>query len=139
MRKIIMVGQHFMRGESPAHGEVVLRTLLLAQCLINADWLQHHRRAPMLYQSGVRYVMEPQGVEEFRDIPTIMEAGCGDCDDLGCWRVAECWVRDKVNVKPIFTKRTMADGRFMYHILVRYPNGDIEDPSKILGMGRNQG
>jgi hypothetical protein len=135
MRRIIFVGEHFTEGDGPGHGEGVLRVCLLAQSLINADLLKY-RKFPLIYESGVRYQMEPRGLEEFRDIPTILKNGCGDCDDLACWRVAELWMRFGINARPVFTCRMQPNGMRMYHILVQYPDGHIEDPSLILGMGR---
>ena len=44
---------------------------------------------PPLYRSGLHYEREPPGQEVWPDIPRIIEAGWGDCEDLACWRAAE--------------------------------------------------
>lgn len=96
------------------------------------------RRVPLLYQSGVRYAEEPWNangarVEEFADIPTVYARRWGDCDDLAPWRVAELRAMGEP-AKIRITWKTLKSGR-LFHVLVRRANGQIEDPSKILGMG----
>lgn len=85
--------------------------------------------------------------------------GKADCEDLACWRVAELQEIFHINAVPhVFLRREWEElsgqqisrGQHLYHIVVRwpagldrYPNtvrrfGDllIEDPSLVLGMGR---
>lgn len=57
-----------------------------------------------------------------------------NCEDLACWRVAELNVRQGIAAVPIFGFRTLSNGDVVYHIRVQYPNGQIEDPSRLLGM-----
>ena len=57
-----------------------------------------------------------------------------NCEDLACWRAAELVVRHNIQARPVFMERRRSNGSYLYHILVRYPDGRIEDPSKILGM-----
>ena len=49
--------------------------------------------------------------------------GFGDCEDLACWLAAELDVRYGIAARPDFTKQTLADGRVLYHIIVRLPDG----------------
>lgn len=57
-----------------------------------------------------------------------------NCEDLACWRTAELNVRFNIPAKAIFKEQRRRDGGYLFHILVRYPDGRIEDPSRILGM-----
>jgi len=60
-----------------------------------------------------------------------------NCEDLACWRTAE--LREDP-VKPLAAKpfakwRRKPDGAYAYHALVLLPDGNLEDPSLVLGMG----
>ena len=110
--------------------EVMLRNLVE----IDMIHLRHHPQTPWLYQSGVRYMEEPPGQEDWNDIPTILKLGISDCEDIAAWRVAELRVRQGIDAKPIFRTFPRPDGGVLYHIQVQYPDGTIEDPSKLLGM-----
>lgn len=74
------------------------------------------------------------GEENWQDIPTILKAGSGDCEDLACWRAAELTERDGIPARPVYRWRHRP-GLTIYHIVVRLPDGSIEDPSRRLGMG----
>jgi hypothetical protein len=84
---------------------------------------------PPLYASGVRYQRQP-GPERFLPIPLVMRRKHGDCDQLACWRAAELQEQGiKARAVPRFVApRTM-------HVIVVWPDGSEEDPSKRLGMG----
>lgn len=105
---------------------------------------------PPLYKSGVRYAFE-RGDEEFADALTCFQRGLGDCDDLCPWRLAELLEHHDREVRA--GKRSPASkppglrlymrrrgDRAMIHVQVRhsptkdFPNGRIEDPSRLLGM-----
>ncbi len=83
---------------------------------------------PELYESGVRYKRQ-HGPERFRPIPEVYRRRGGDCDQLGAWRAAELRERG-INAIAI----PMQVNDHLYHVVVRYPDGRIEDPSKRLGM-----
>lgn len=103
-----------------------------------------------LYQTGVRYKEDPPGREDWRDLYGVLQRGTADCDQLCTWRAAELRAAG-INAEPVIKwqhiPRDMAlqlgypsnivpaGGLSMVHVLVRWPNGYIEDPSKILGMG----
>lgn len=91
------------------------------------------RPLPRLYQSGVRYQSEPPGKEDWLDIPTLYEAGIGDCEDLACALVAERRVYDGIRCLPHLRYKQI-EGINVIHILCAHPDGRIEDPSKLLGM-----
>lgn len=132
---------------------------LEAMCAVN-EW--HIRRAnkrarqglglpiPPLYASGVRYAEDKHGREDWRDCYAVLKRGKGDCDQLVAWRIGELraagvraepaikWQhlpREVMGMIGYPTRMIPAEGIHMVHCAVRYPSGQIEDPSKILGMG----
>jgi hypothetical protein len=92
---------------------------------------------PDLYSSGVRYAREPIPREDWLDALECFQRRQGDCEDLACWRVAELRLQG-IDARPGFVRRRVlgADGAWqtIYHIVVLYPDGRIEDPSRLLGM-----
>lgn len=110
-------------------------------------YLRDHPMTPLLYGSGVFYMSEPQvktynpafgGVvesqqEDWLDIPNVLAKRYGDCEDLACYRAAELTVRYNIPATPFSTYREY-NNFTLYHVLVRLPDGTVEDPSKILGM-----
>ena len=131
-----------------------LQILLEALTQINEHQIRAARaagvRLPPLYESGVRYREEAPGQEDWPDIPTILANGWGDCEDLVGYRAAE--LRDAgIDADPVLKwqfiprelmiakgypkKHVPKRGVWLVHCLVRYPDGTIEDPSKLLGMG----
>jgi hypothetical protein len=97
---------------------------------------------PLLYRAGIHYEPEP-GTEEWLDIPHMLAATGGtfpgpwaDCEDLACWRTAELREASKpVKAKPFAKWRKKDDGSYAYHALTLLPDGRLEDPSLVLGMG----
>jgi hypothetical protein len=107
-----------------------LRILLDALVRLNLYELSI-RRLPPLYRSGVRYKREPMALgrpERWQTITEVLKRGHGDCEDLASIRVAELR-RQGIRAIPWLRKRGN-----IWHVIVRYPDGRIEDPSKILGM-----
>ena len=110
---------------------------------------------PPLYSSGIYYQEDKPGREDWRDAPAILDrfhktgAGC-DCDQLICWRVAELRVAG-MQADPVIKWQHLsqadaaragyssefvpADGLWLVHCCVRFPDGSVEDTSKNLGMG----
>lgn len=91
---------------------------------------------PALYEAGVRYQREPFPREDWLDVLEVIQRRQGDCEDLACWRVAELRAAG-VEARPGFIRRRVltAEGwQTVYHIVVLWPDGRIEDPSRILGM-----
>jgi len=90
------------------------------------------RPLPPLYTTGVFYKAQPRGVEEWLDVVTLYRNGHGDCKSLASARVAELR-HQGIPAAPAITFRR--NGSFtLVHCLVLWPNGYVEDPSKILGM-----
>lgn len=122
--------------------------LLDALTEIDCEQLETFKEIPLLYESGVRYYHDNRD-DPWMDTLSVLAAHerskrtgipeVIDCEDLVCWRVAELRTRFGVkNARPVFKRMrvTMSDGpKQMVHILVE-ANGQIEDPSRILGMGR---
>lgn len=108
-----------------------LRSML--NCLIELDiiYLLDHA-APTLYQSGVIYGR----TRVWDTIPAILKRGYGDCKSLTAWKVAEYRKRG-VLAGAVFRGKKNSSGGLDFHILVQTENG-YEDPSKVLGMGRNE-
>ena len=111
----------------------------MLDCLIRIDenFLRRRPDVPLLYQSGVRYQEEPLGAEFWRDIPTTLRYGEGDCEDLACWLIAEKRTRFGIPARPLILPQLRRDnGRYLYHIAVWTPDvpGGVDDPSRRLGM-----
>jgi hypothetical protein len=117
----------------------VLQFLLEALTMADVAYLLDNPRTPDLYESGVRYLQEPDGRDEWQDIPDTLARRNGDCEDLACWRVAELRVRyGEPNATRAISVSTLLDSKgqpvTMYHITVVRQNGAHEDPSRKLGM-----
>lgn len=100
---------------------------------INETFLKAYPDTPMLYQSGVHYHFDPGAPDPWQDIPSTLAKGWGDCEDLACWRMAEYRVRG-IDARPLIRWRKSPRGKYVYHALVRLPDGRTEDPSISLGM-----
>jgi hypothetical protein len=104
---------------------------------LNEVYLRAHPQTPSIYEAGVYYQREgktPDGrqKEKWLTVPVMLliRSRVGfDCEDLACWRAAELRVR---GIPAIAFARPSSVG---FHILVRYPDGRTEDPSRKLGMG----
>ena len=124
----------FQRGSDANKVGAALEALLDALFRVNKAYLRHNPHTPRLYKSGVRYEAEPYGQENWQDIPRTLELRKGDCEDLASWLAAERVVLDGIDAWPAFRWRRLANGLRLYHIIVAYPDGTIEDPSRKLGM-----
>lgn len=125
----------------PFEGQRELRAalaLLTAIDILQMRWARPP--LPWLYKSGVRYRREsektcwlPQegGCEDWLSAVQVLRQRVGDCEDLACYRAAELRFRahEAAAAEPIKTP-------LGWHIIVRRASGRIEDPSRILGMGR---
>lgn len=135
MRRVDLRVELFSSESARAGSEEILRLLLAALCRADVLYLQANPNTPDIFKAGVRYRREPDGIEEWRSIPYVIANGEGDCEDLACWLAAQERVRG-VMAEPHFYFR-MIGTLSMYHIVVRYPDGRIVDPSALLGMGSN--
>ncbi len=113
--------------------ERILEHLLEALVRADMEYLRVCPTAPALYESGVVYEAEPEDREHWQDIPETLGVGNGDCEDLACWRIAELRVRANERATPYITWRDLDDRR-VYHVAVHRVGGEVEDPSRLLGM-----
>lgn len=113
---------------TPDHG--TLAALLEGLVLLNVYLLGVHPLPP-LYASGVRYKREPIGQEKWKAANLVFRDRFGDCEDLSGWRAAELR-RAGVDAEVI----AIRSGRKQWHAVVLLPDGNIEDPSRRLGMGK---
>lgn len=95
--------------------------------------IMRRRPLPPLYRSGVRYRIEGVGNENWNTADVVFRKGIGDCEDLAAWRVAELQLAGELGAMPHIIKT----GFKRYHAQVRRADGRIEDPSRVLGMGRH--
>lgn len=108
---------------------------------INAAYLDKVPNTPLLYESGVTYhnqpgEQHPGQLDRWRDIPRLIQAGYGACEDLAAWRVAELNAGGETGARiGVITQQSPVDGSVMYHVVVIRANGQPEDPSALLGMG----
>lgn len=79
MYRITFVLDLFKGPEEQEVSHQALRTLLMALMYVDIAWLQANPKAPLLYESGVRYEEEPPGQEDWQDIPTTLRMKVGDC------------------------------------------------------------
>lgn len=143
--RITFVTDAFKGPEELKLSNTILQIMLDALFEVDKAWLKSDPKIPSIYASGVnktpkgqthmRYVQEPIGQEDWKDIPTCIKDGQGDCEDLACWRAAELVVRHGIQARPTFTFKVRPGGGYLYHIIVLYPDGTKEDPSRQLGMG----
>jgi hypothetical protein len=115
------------QGECP---EVVLLRELLG------DRVRDPRAKDLL-----KLIQAVLGGERFRDIGRALKKKLIDCDNLATWRAAELR-QAGIPADPYIKWRTRLDGGNTYHVLVRWPfavdsapDGFLEDPSLLLGMG----
>lgn len=109
---------------------------------LDVDYLREHPETPSIYRSGVRYIPEPPGHEQWLAVPGVLAMGGSVCHSLACWRTAELIVRGEP-ARAKWSSVQRPDGSMLYHIRVlrgpntrsaQYPQGRIEDPSAALGM-----
>lgn len=140
------------RSDKGYSGRQYKRFMPLIKCLetlvnINlwqlARFSKEGRPLPPLYDSGIGYKarnvfyqLEPSGQEEWLDIPTLYKQGYGDCEDLACARAGELRFTGIGAVPAIRHKKIPTSNGVLtlVHVLVLWPDGTVEDPSKLLGM-----
>ena len=116
---------------------VILEALLEALTGINATILSRASTVlggdvPRLYDAGIVYQREPRNREEWQTVLGNFKRGTGDCEDLATHLAAELRAYDGEPARAV-VRRT---GRNRLHAVVERADGTIEDPSRVLGMGR---
>lgn len=122
----------FKDEQNRKYSQKAVLYLLEALVNINRLWIKMNPSTPGLYESGIRYIREYE-TEDWRDIPTLIKNGGGDCEDLSSYRVAELRERQNIRCRP-FIRWRKYNNFYLYHVLVQHPNGRMEDPSAKLGM-----
>lgn len=90
-------------------------------------------KLPSVYDAGVKYRRE-RG-EHWRHVQDVLGAGWGDCEDLATARAGELRARGGDPRAKVVIRRT---GPKMTHAIVQRGDGTTEDPSRRLGMGKEQ-
>lgn len=104
-----------------------------ALVVLNQHVLRAQPQLPWLYRSGVHYVRTPQtrALERWCTIPDVLRwPVVRDCKNLAAWRVAE--LRERARVRAVTRVHEVRPG--IFHVDVEWPDGTLEDPSKVLGM-----
>lgn len=82
---------------------------------------------------GVRWRPEPPGEEHFDHAGVVEKRRWGDCDDLAPWQAASLrHTGEDPGARAVV--RRVAPHR--WHAIVKRSNGDIDDPSRRAGMGK---
>jgi hypothetical protein len=112
----------------------------------NVRYLRSHPDCPSPFArdackwGSLRYLQEHanEPEETFRSIAEIIEAGGSDCDGLVPYVVAWRIAREKDSGADIFLqwKRGLQPGTLQYHVLEKNSRGEIGDPCRYFGMGR---
>jgi hypothetical protein len=137
-----MTQQPYLQIVCPWADERELRPALSCLTALNRVLMREYkgtsREIPLLYQSGIRYQREPRDKagnvrEAWCTAPVMLERWRksrvgSDCEDNAAYRAAELQLR---GIAAIAIPIRSGVG---WHIVVRHPNGEIEDPSRVLGM-----
>lgn len=129
--------QVFFDGSDRAENSLVLRTLLDCLIHINLIYLQLEASrgnvVPPLYRSGVIYGR----TSWWEPIPALYHRKFGDCKSLSAALIAEYRMKG-IHCVPVHRWIPGNDGATHYHILVQVGDNKFEDPSRRLGMGKNE-
>jgi hypothetical protein len=111
---------------------------------------------PKLYSSGVIYATDPPGVVSLADAPTVLARGWGHCAHLSAYLCAELRLQGLGATIRLRWPLARRNGKRLFHVQVRLDpkhgvgprglgqvfddpsnsQGQILDPSRVLGMGR---
>ncbi len=111
----------------------LVRRLLWALVWMNRIHMRYGSPLPRIYDSGVVYARDRQGMISIVDAPTAFRRGWGHCAHLACWRVAELQEQGEQATVSLTGVVFPIPGR-TFHVQVRREDGSIEDPSRMLGM-----
>jgi hypothetical protein len=121
----------FHVNSSPTDNAFALRALLDCLIEINSAYLAHFK-TKALYDSGVVY----DRTQIWDTIPALYARRYGDCKSLSAALIAQ-YHQFGIEANPTFRFVKNSRGTSDFHILVQTPQG-FEDPSKVLGMGRDE-
>jgi len=120
-------------GQSAEAGAKVLGHFLRALVAANVDYLRRHPSTPHPYRAGIRYQREPRGQEAWKGIGQVLADRHGDCEDLASY-LAAWYVAHGQRAQIHLVWRRRRNGGRLFHVQVRGPSGQVEDPSAVLGM-----
>lgn len=115
-------------------GDRVLEGAITGLALASVAQLENERlraKIPRLYSGHIRYEREPPGQERWQTAYETARRGFGDCEDLASYRLAELYFFDGEDGARI---KVLKISPVLRHVVVLRANGQIEDPSKLLGM-----
>lgn len=112
----------------PLRSNRELEIVIDALALISLEQMRANR-FPDIYSGAVRYKREPAGVEFWQPAIDTYARGSGDCEDLAALLIAHYWLK---GVKARAYVKTV--NPWLRHVMVRLPDGKLEDPSAKLGM-----
>lgn len=134
MRPVLSLVMPF-KGRSDLDFALTLATAIALRELKANPWI------PKLYKSGVRYQRDvcrapnvDGACERFLSPLQLLRERVGDCDDLAPWRAAERILAGDRKARAVAI-RSPGIG---WHVVVKRGNGTIEDPSRVLGMGKKK-
>lgn len=118
---------------APFVGRASLQYAVDLLTAVDVGYLDRHPNTPSVYDAGVVYQREPRTIagmrrEDWLSTPHILQRGVADCEDLSAAVAAE------LQVEGIAARAVVIPVSGGYHVVVRYPNGRVEDPSARLGM-----
>lgn len=105
----------------------ILKEYITGLAKINQIFLKRFQ-VPRLYLANVRYKDESDENPFLNCLAVIKNKGA-DCKSLTAWRLAELW---EDGVAAECHVEYYGDG--LSHVLIKHPNGFIEDVSAALGM-----
>lgn len=107
-------------------------SMVLGLTFVNDAYMRASGHYVPLYESGVRYRGEKRN-ETWRDFCSTLRSGWGNCKEFVAWRVAELWQQGIYAMPKSIVQRT-GPNHILFHVVVEWPDGSIEDPSAELGM-----
>ena len=109
--------------------EEILKAYISGFALINQVFLRRFQ-VPRIYVSGIKYKDEnPDSDNPLMNCLEVIDRRGGDCKSLTAWRLAELW-EDGIDARC----HVIDYGDGLCHVLIKHPNGFVEDISKNLGM-----
>jgi hypothetical protein len=121
----------------PPARERILTALVEAQIAANLEYLaQYPQTAPLYELTRTGQIVYVFNFDRWQDIPSCLDRMQGDCKDLSAWRVAELRRAGVFALVDVIsrTRKTPVGDSIVYHVRVKLPSGQVEDPSVMAGM-----
>ena len=101
------------------------------EALVQLNMIYLRKLWTPLYDQDVVYRQEERR-EDWNPVPIAIRLGHADCEDLASWLAAEKRLQG-IYAEAFPMEMPSRNGK-LYHVVVRYEDGRIEDPSRKLGM-----